>query len=82
MVSYCMVWYSVCLPNASDLWQPVGAGYGEMLKTLIEQEHHKWLDNDEDADRWYENEQPHSAKDRHIIITHWACEALQVTLWK
>ena len=53
-----------------------------MLKTLIEQEHHKWLDNDEDANRWYENEQPHSAKERHIIITHWAYEALQVTLWK
>ena len=67
------VWYG--LPNATDLWQPVDAGYGKMLKTLMEQEHHRWLDDKEHADRWYGNEEPYSAKERRILITHWAGEA-------
>ena len=44
-----VVWYG--LPNATDLWQPIDAGYGKMLKTLMEQEHHRWLDDEEHADR-------------------------------
>ena len=44
-----VVWYG--LPNATDLWQPVDAGYSKMLKTLMEQEHHRWLDDEEHADR-------------------------------
>ena len=46
-----------------------------MLKTLIEQEHHKCLDDEEHADRWYGNEEPYSSKDRRILITPWAGEA-------
>ena len=67
-----IVWYG--LPNAADLWQPVDAGYAKMLKTLMEQELHKWLDDKEHADRWYGNEEPYSAKERAILITHWAGE--------
>ena len=74
-VSYCsdFVWYG--LPNATDVWQPVDPGYAKMLKTLMEQEHHKWLDDEEHADRWYGNEESYSAKERRIFITHWAGEA-------
>ena len=68
-----VVWYG--LPNATDLWQPVDAGYGKVLKTLMEQEHHSWLDDEEHADRWYGNEELLSAKERRNLITHWAGEA-------
>ena len=61
-----IVWYG--LPNAVD------AGYAKMLKTLMEQELHKWLDDKEHADRWYGSEEPYSAKERAILITHWAGE--------
>ena len=43
-----VVWYG--LPNATDLWQPVDAGYAKMLKPLMEQEHYKLLDDEELAD--------------------------------
>ena len=52
------------------LWQPVDAGFGELLKVLIKQEHNSWLDCDENADRWYGNTEPFSAKERRILITH------------
>ena len=68
-----VVWYG--LSNGTDLWQPVDAGYAKMLKTLMAQEHHKWIDDDEHADRWYGNTEPYSAKERRIPITHWAGEA-------
>ena len=38
----------------------------------MEQEHHKCLDNEEHADRWYRKEEPYSAKEIRILITHWA----------
>ena len=44
-----LVWYGV--PNAANLWQPVDAGFGELLKVLTKQEHNRWLDCDENADR-------------------------------
>ena len=64
-----LVWYWV--PNTTDLWQPVDAGFGELLKVLTKQEHNHWLDCDENADRWYRNTEPFSAKERSILITHW-----------
>ena len=69
----CVVWYG--LPHATGLWQPVDAGYAKMLKTLMDQEHQEWLDDEELADRWYGNEEPYSAKERRILIIHWAGEA-------
>ena len=63
-----LVWYGV--PNAANLWQPVDAGFGELLKVLTKQEHNRWLDCDENADRWYRNTEPFSAKERRILITH------------
>ena len=46
-----VVWFG--LPNATDLWQPVDAGYAELLKVFMKQQHHKWFDSDDNADRWY-----------------------------
>ena len=64
-----LVWYWV--PNTTDLWQPVDAGFGELLKVLTKQEHNRWLDCDENADHWYRNTEPFLAKERSILITHW-----------
>ena len=40
-------WYGV--PGATDIWQPVDAGYAELLKVKIRQEHYNWLN----TDKWY-----------------------------
>ena len=68
-----VVWYGP--PNASGLWQPIESGYGKMLQQLMEQELHKWLDDVEHVQRWYGNENSYSAKERRILIIHWAGEA-------
>ena len=46
-----------------------------MLKTLMDQEHQKWLDDEEHVDIWHGDEEPYSAKERCILIIHWAGEA-------
>ena len=51
-----LVWYGV--PNATDLWQPVDDGFGQLLKVLAIQEHKHWLDCDENAGRSYGNTEP------------------------
>ena len=63
------------MPNLTDLWQPVDAGFGELLKVITKQEHKYWLDCDENADRWYGNTELFSAKERRILITRWASNA-------
>ena len=70
-----LLWYG--LPGATDLWQPVDAGYAATLKALIAVEHRKWLDTDDNSDRWFGNEEPYKVKKRRIWITHWAGE-----VWK
>ena len=68
-----VVWFG--LPNATDLWQPVDAGYAQVLKSLIGIEHRDWLDDEDNADRWFCNSTPFSAKERRILISHWAGNA-------
>ena len=68
-----LVWYEV--PNAADLWQPVDAGFGQLLEVLTKQEHNHCLDCDENAGRWYGDTEPFSAKERRILITHWVGNA-------
>lgn len=68
-----VVWFDV--PNATDLWKPVDAGFAELVKKLAVQEHHKWLDSEENADRWYGNTEPFSAKERRVLISHWTGNA-------
>ena len=68
-----VVWFG--LANATDLWQVVDAGYAQLLKTLIDQAFHAWLDDDENASLWYGQEKGFSAKDRRVMITQWAGDA-------
>lgn len=44
-----VVWFG--LPNATDLWQPVDAGYAQVLKVLVETKHREWLTQENNADR-------------------------------
>ena len=66
-------WYG--LPGATDIWQPVDAGYAELLKVKVRQAHYKWLDSDENADKWYGEDNQFTASERRILITHWVGEA-------
>ena len=65
-----LFWYGVS--SATDLWQPVDSGYAATLKALIAVEHRKRLDTDNHSDKWFSNEEPYTAKERRILITHWA----------
>ena len=62
-------WYGV--PNATDIWQPVDAGYAEQLKVQIKHEHFKWLDSEENAEKWYNVDNTFSASERRILLTRW-----------
>ena len=68
-----VVWFR--LSNATDLWQPVDAGYSQVLKSLISIEHHEWVEFDSYGDRWFCNEQPFSAKEHCILLNNWAGNA-------
>ena len=63
------------LKNVMDLWQVVDAGLAQMLKVLIRQAHRDWLDQEENADKWYGNESKFSVSDQRILITHWVGKA-------
>ena len=67
------------MADATDLWQPVDAGYAQTLKQLIAIEHREWLDDGDNADKWFNNQQgnPFTAKVRRILITHWAGQAMR-----
>ena len=68
-----VVWYG--MPKGTDLWQPVDAGYAQLLKVLMHQQFEAWLDDDEHADCWYANENPFTATERRVMISHWAGDA-------
>ena len=46
-----VAWFG--LKNATDSWQVVYAGLGQMLKVLVARDHQFWLDQEENADRWH-----------------------------
>ena len=71
-----LVWYG--RPGATDLSQPVDAGYVATLKALIAVEHRKWLDTNNHSDRWFGNEEPYTAKEQQTLITNWAGEVWKV----
>lgn len=62
-----LLWY--CLPDATDLRQPVDARYASCLKSLIDTEHLKWLDIESNPERWFGNEEQYKAKEKSILIT-------------
>ena len=50
-----VVWF---LPkNATDIVQPVDAGYAQILKVLVKQAFDRWLENDDNADKWFHPDQ-------------------------
>ena len=56
------------LAKVTDVWQSVDAGYGQLLKTKIKQEFFRWLDDDENCERWY-SEAMFTASEKKILIT-------------
>ena len=68
-----VVWLG--LPKGTDLWQPVDAGYAQLLKVLMRHDFENWLDDDEHADLWYANENPFTASERRVLITYWGGNA-------
>ena len=67
-----IVWYGVA--NATDIWQPIDAGYAQLLKVLIKQEFFNWLDDEDNIDKWY-GETVFSASDKRMLITRWVGKA-------
>lgn len=66
------------VPNARDLWQPVDGGYGQLLKKLVATEQQKWLECDENIDKWSGNSEVKlDSKERRTLITHWVGEAFK-----
>ena len=57
--------------NATDIWQPVDAGAGQMLKILARQEQSTWLMTEKNYDKWCgTGEQGRmTVGDRRILIT-------------
>ena len=67
-----IVWCGVA--NATDIWQPIDAGYAQLLKVLIKQNFSNWLDDEDNIDKWYE-EVFFSASRKRILITSWVGKA-------
>ena len=60
-------------PGATDIWQPVDAGYGYILKKLTAQAQDAWMELDENLDLWTQGKL--SASDRRILMTQWVGQA-------
>ena len=60
---------------------PVDAGYAELLKVKVRQAHYQWLDLDENADKWYGEENRFTASESHILITQWVGETYKL-FWR
>ena len=66
--------------GATDIWQPVDAGYGFLMKKLTAQAQNRWLEEDDietgipNIDRW--NEKKLSCSERRILITEWVGNAV------
>ena len=61
------------VPGATDIWQPVDAGYGYQLKKLTAKAQDEWLELDENINLWTAGTL--TASDRRILITQWVGEA-------
>ena len=55
-------------------WQPIDAGYAQLLKVLIKQEFFNWLDDEDNIDKWY-GETVSRASQKRILITRWVGKA-------
>ena len=68
------------LKDATDLVQPVDAGYGQLFKEKIRQVFEDWLMEDENMDQWLgnKNQKPFTASQRRILIVNWVGRAQQL----
>ena len=73
-----LCWYGS--KEGTDLWQPIEAGYADVVKKLLGIQREEWLDKDEHVGRWYDG-QSFSAKERKILISLWAGEAWDWRRW-
>ena len=67
------------MPRATDTWQPVDAGYTELLKVKVRQAYYQLLDLD-DVDKLCGEENYFTASERQILITQWVGEAYKALL--
>lgn len=58
--------------NHTDKIQPIDAGCGRMMKVKISCAMDRWLETEENLDKWHDKL---SAKDRWILMTRWTGEA-------
>ena len=72
-----IVWFG--LPGATNIWQPIDAGYGYVLKKLTAKAQDEWLEIEENIDLWYGNsEKKLTVSDRRILITQWVGQAYEM----
>ena len=65
--------------GATDIMQPIDAGYGYVFKKLIARCQNEWLENENNIDLWLGNDgKKLTAADRRILITQWAGEAAEI----
>ena len=60
------------LENHTDKIQPINAGCGRMMKVKIAAAIDRWLETEDNFDKWHDKL---SAKDRRILMTQWTGEA-------
>ena len=58
----------------TDFAQPIDAGFGRVIKLYMGEEMEKWLDDDDNLERWESNAL--SASHRRILLTHWFGDAI------
>jgi hypothetical protein len=58
--------------NHTDKVQPIDAGCGKMMKLKIAAEMEKWLEEDQNLEKWHDKI---SAKERRILMTNWTADA-------
>ena len=70
-----IVWFGVA--NATNVWQPVDCGYGQLYKAQIAIAQEEWLEDDENIERWLGNDgKKLTASGRRILISHRVGEKL------
>lgn len=67
------VWHGP--PGMTDVWQPVDAGAGKMMKDLIAKEYDLYMADEDNLDRWEKGTIP--IGDRRILITQWVGKAYE-----
>lgn len=76
--NWVILWYR--LNNATDLSQPVDAGFGKILKSLVYQEQQDWLECDENIGLQLGNsEEKFNIKQQRILIPQLVGEAYKKT---